>query len=102
MVMEALEERALGLVEMALLPVHLTAVLHLTQVYGEVVLPGHKGRRLLIEGHSRIPHRQTSGIEPVEGPDVVDPFPHPRGQLGPTPRRVEKIAADMRPAIGQD
>src|SRR5678815_1079276 len=43
-VVEALEDRAFRLVEIALLTIHLTADLHLTQVYGQVVLPGDKGR----------------------------------------------------------
>src|SRR5215510_13118474 len=49
-IVEALEERALRLVEMPLVPIHLTAALHLTQVRGQVVMPGHKGRRLVSEG----------------------------------------------------
>ncbi len=102
MVVEALENRALRLVERALLPIHRTAVLHLTEVRGQVVLPGHKGRCLVIEGHGRVPHSKPRVVEPVQGPDVLNPLPQPRSEVGPTPRRVEKIPADMRPAIGPD
>jgi hypothetical protein len=49
----------------------------------------------------RLPHRETSGMEPVEGPDVLQPLPPPRGPRGPTPRRLAHIASDMRPARGQ-
>src|SRR5262249_7308903 len=101
-IMEAIKDLALRLVEMAFLPIHRTAVLHLPQVCRQVVLPGDKGRGLAIEGYGRVPHGEPSRIEPVEGPDVLNPLPHPRGELRPTPRRVEKIPADMCPTIGQD
>jgi hypothetical protein len=84
------------------LTIHLAANLHLTYVRGQGVMLCDKGRGLAIQGHSRVPYGKTSRVEPVEGPDVLNLLPHPRGELGPTPRRVEKILANMRPAIGQD
>jgi hypothetical protein len=53
----------------------------------------------VLAGHGRVPYGEPRGVEPVEGPDILNPLPHPRGQLGPTPRRIEKIAADMRPTV---
>src|SRR5215813_8071083 len=102
MVVEALEDGALRLVEITLLPRHRTAILHLTYVRGQIVLPGDKGRGLAIEGHGRVPHGQPRSVEVVERPDVLNPLPHPGGELRPTARRVEKIPADMGPTIGQD
>ncbi len=50
MVVEALEDRALRLVEMTLVPIRRTAVLHRPHVRGQIVLPGDKGRGLARKG----------------------------------------------------
>jgi len=99
---EALEARARRLVAMPRVPRHLPAALPLTEVRGQGVRPGHTGRRGVREGAGRLPHRETRGMEPGEGPDVLPPRPPPRGQRGPTPRRLAHIASDMRPARGPD
>src|SRR5215510_3922484 len=84
-VVEAREDWALRLVEITLATIHLTAVLHRAQVRRSVGRPSDKGRRLVVEGHRRLPYGKPSGVEPVERPAILNPLPHPRGQRGPTP-----------------